>query len=484
MSTKRSGYIASVLRSQLLYLGLALTGSIALASCGPPRIDDPLETMRDINVGPNVHRAAMQQLDTEPDNEAYKEALSRMMWAPGFTIPIRLEALDRLSRSDLELCQRTLRLHLPRTDSLQWLEAQCEEIAKRDWKELSPALVSSWARVSGIMTDEQRPEYLALVKLHGKENVTDAVFTMFLESRSVAEQGLRTRCWALLIRLGQRDRLVQLMRSADVPADDLMLIDLRAAADDFGIVPVNREEILWIRKLRMPEYAAFWSEAKAAIGDVLPEARSDLQLRDLAIIVSAARHEPEVLRTTRDDLYTSVETYVRSQKRHESQSFAGVAGDWPQQLQQFRKTLTWSDLAAMRIAIRALQVPELRDHLFNYAERDMKDTTTEYGGILDLDAQGRFQLVEFPPKIRKHDLEFNAPQAMFDAAYTALFHFHYHTQKYDNSPYAGPGLGDVNYADNSRANCLVFTFINKNTLNVDYYRHGRVMVDLGEVKRN
>ena len=41
----------------------------------------------------------------------------------------------------------------------------------------------------------------------------------------------------------------------------------------------------------------------------------------------------------------------------------------------------------------------------------------------------------------------------------------------------------MNYADSMRANCLVFTFVHKDTLNVDFYRYGRVIVDLGEVKR-
>ena len=72
---------------------------------------------------------------------------------------------------------------------------------------------------------------------------------------------------------------------------------------------------------------------------------------------------------------------------------------------------------------------------------------------------------------------------MLDVAYTTLFHFHYHAQKYRNVKFAGPGLGDVNYADSMRANCLVFTFVREDTLNVDFYRYGRVIVDLGEVKR-
>ncbi len=76
-----------------------------------------------------------------------------------------------------------------------------------------------------------------------------------------------------------------------------------------------------------------------------------------------------------------------------------------------------------------------------------------------------------------------APQAMFDAGYTALFHFHYHVQRERNGDYAGPGFGDRNYADNTRANCLVLTSVGAGRINVDFYRHGGVVVDLGVVEQ-
>ena len=101
----------------------------------------------------------------------------------------------------------------------------------------------------------------------------------------------------------------------------------------------------------------------------------------------------------------------------------------------------------------------------------------------DLDRKGRFQVLEFPPRVRHHDQKFIPPQAMFDAGYSALFHFHFHVQRFRNSEYAGPGLGDIEYANNTRANCLVMTYVGEGRLNVDFYRHGSVVVDLGVVER-
>ena len=128
-----------------------------------------------------------------------------------------------------------------------------------------------------------------------------------------------------------------------------------------------------------------------------------------------------------------------------------------------------------------LALPEVVSHIFDYADRDRLDKTTEYGGVIGLDSLGRFEVLEFPPKFRRSDNEFIATQEMLDAAYTAVFHFHLHAQKYDNRRHAAPGTGDLFYADNTRANCLVFVFVDRNTMNVDYYRYDRVIVDLGEI---
>ena len=140
-------------------------------------------------------------------------------------------------------------------------------------------------------------------------------------------------------------------------------------------------------------------------------------------------------------------------------------------------------MAAIQLAQGALRLEAIRSHLFDYADRDHDDVSTEYGGVIALDEQGRYEVLEYLPRVRQHDLRFNASQEMFDKGYTSLFHFHYHAQRHRNGQHAGPGLGDMNYADNTRANCLVFSFVNEDRLNVDYYRHGRVIVDLGTIRR-
>jgi hypothetical protein len=434
---------------------------------------------------PTRQIAAMRTLDVEPENDEYIEVLHRIVWAPGYTVEVREAAIDRLAERDLDGLKTTIRRKLPNMNALQARRRICEIIAERGWVELTPALVSAWAvPILGYESERDRPEYKALAKLHGEEQIPDVIFDLFVESKRVSQQGLRTRCWELMHRLGYRERLVELLVENDPPPDDALLIDLHAAAVELGVIPHNREEILWLRKLRQPEHEAFWDEAASAVAALSPQRRLDLEIRDLAVVVSARRHDPELLEMSEAQLYSRLDAYLDTQRhRNRSSTYGGMGAGNRTRLLDWRSELTWGDLAAMLIAVQALQVPQVSAHLFDYAERDRKDESTEYGGVIRLDDRGRFEILEFPPRIRQHDQRFNASQEMIDAGYTAIFHFHMHVQRYRNSDYAGPGFGDDNYADNLRTNCLVFTFINENTLNVDYYRHGGVSVDLGGITR-
>jgi hypothetical protein len=451
---------------------------------GPLPVDDPYAALAQPNLSMRKHLGAMDALDARPDDPVYLQELTRIMYRPGYTIGVREAAFERLAVYDPEALIKTIRQHLPRMGARGWHERLCELIAEHEWTELTPALVSSWARRIGFVDDLQRAEYKALVRLYGQEHVIDAVFDVLVESTKPFQMGLRTRCWELLHRLGERQRLLELLASGEADPDDLMIADLRAAAIELRVVPRTREEILWVRKLRQPEHAEFWSQAAAAVHG-LPESRvRELELRDLPILVAASVHDPWLLTADESVLYGRVAAHVAAGRQHiDPDRFTGFPGAYEQRLVDHRNVLTWGDLAAMLLIVRAVEIPEVVAHLFDYADRDHEDETCEYGGVIRLDEQGRFEILEFPPRFRRRDNEFIASQEMMDASYTAVFHFHLHVQKYRNGRYAVPGIGDLNYADNTRANCLVFTFIDRDTLTVDFYRYSRVIVDLGEVER-
>jgi hypothetical protein len=462
-------------------------GALVAGGCSAKApMKNPLGALGSIEEPPRVHLAAMKQLDAAPPSPEYTQALRRLIWEPGYTPDVRREALQRLEKTDMDALKRTIELRLPGMTALEWRRELCQIIADRNWTDLSPTLARAWATPAGgwIMVETERPEYLALAKMYGKDHVIDQLFVIFAEADPATQQNLKARCWELLIRLGQQQRLEELIRASDPNTKDGMLRDLRVGLVDFGIVPSNLEEILWLRQLRQPEHAEFWSQAKAAMEHVSPEVRRDMELRTVPVVVALWKFDPQVLALSKDELYRRVDQQTRSTTRHAHKvNFAGWSGDYPQTLSEEKQRLQWGDLAAMLLAMNALQNREMLSHLFDYAERDRNETSTEFGGIIALDGKGRVEVKEFPPRTRQHDNIYYASQEMFDAGYDALFHFHFHAQKYDNEGYAGPHMGDLTYADNTRANCLVFTFVDRNTMNVDFYRHEKVIVDVGEIRR-
>jgi hypothetical protein len=463
-----------------------LTG-LAAGCTSPIAVDDP-QAAREVLASPGgsgrKHLGAMQTLDAQPDKEEYFKQLLAIMYRPGYTIEVREAALTRLAAYDLDALKRTIRQRLPRMGARGWHDRLCILIAERGWVDLTPALVSSWAQRVGFVDDLDRMEYTALVRLYGPDHVIDAVFEILVESSKPYQLGLRSRCWELLHRLGERERLEALLAQPPPDTTDLMMVDLHRASVELGVVPRTREEILWIRMLMQGEHAEFWSQAVAAVHDLPDTRRREMELRDLPILVAAAIHDPWLLNADKAEMYDRVAARISSSRVHvDPRRFEGFPGIYPQRLFEHRKKLTWGDLAAMYLAVQAADVSEVAAHLFDYALRDHEDTSCEYGGVIVLDEEGRFEILEFPPRYRRRDNEFIASQAMMNASYTAVFHFHLHVQRYRNERYATPGMGDLNYADSTRANCLVFTFVGADTLNMDFYRHGRVIVDLGEIHR-
>lgn len=184
---------------------------------------------------------------------------------------------------------------------------------------------------------------------------------------------------------------------------------------------------------------------------------------------------------------SNIEAIGGSSRTVYSPDFAGHDGGNPdffsERYESAQKKLTWGDRLAIAVAIEAVRSPELRAHLFECGDRDLADKASEHGGVIDLDQQQRFELVEFPSRSRGNDARYEAPQELMDAMYVGLYHTHLHAQAYDNRRYAGPHMGDFMFADATRANCLVLSFIDSDRLDVDFYRYDRVVVDLGTIRR-
>ncbi len=463
---------------------LAALATAALVTCGRT-ISNPAATLMETGRPTSIHVECMELLDASVGlrDQHYRDSLHQMLWRAGYTNDARQAALDRLWVVDKDGVVRTIRQRLPRMSNWTWLAQLCGWIADRGITELDEALISSWSRPTNhVQREEDRPEYAALAAMHSEDNIVDRIFKSFLESSRAWQEGYRTRCWELLHRLNERPRLVALLASAS-SSEDPLLDDLRHGAAELGIVPRNREEILWMRAIRDPKAREQWKEAVDAVADMSDLRRLDLELRDVPVAIAARRHAPELLLASTNDMLEQIANRVRDRRHYFETEGGGLADTREELFRHHRAEMTWGDAAAILLALRAMETPQVVAHFFDYAQRDLLDDTTEYGGVLALDAKGRFELIEFMPRIRQHDRRFNAPQEMLDRAYWSLFHFHFHAQRHRNGDHAGPGMGDKNYANNTRANCLVLTFVNEDTMNVDFYRHGHVIADLGTIER-
>jgi hypothetical protein len=427
----------------------------------------------------------MQVLDADPANEEYRRALRRIVIQPGWSVGLRREAWDRLVTNDPEGLKEALSLSLPKMEAFEWRREVCQRMADAGWVDMTPTLVRALAVPLPLWIPklEDRPEYLALMRLHG-DRISDVLYDLFLAADPIKESNLRARCWELLIITGQRERLVTLLADDSKATSDTLVIDMRASARDLSIIPSNREEILWIRSLRTPQHRSFWNEAAAAVAKMPQATRTTLAPKDIPVVVAAARHQPSLLARSREELLSELSALLSGpDTMRYTANFEGYGTRAAETIGAHAGALTWGDLAAIATLRQGMQVPQVRRHLFDYADRDLADRTTEYGGIIRLDAEGRFEVVEFPPRIRGSDVRFEASQEMFDAGYVALSHFHYHAQAYENHRYCGPHIGDFTYADATGVNGLVMTFVSRNRMNVDYYRKGRVVVDLGVIER-
>lgn len=468
-----------------------LPALILLVGCAPS-VRDPAATLADPTASLMHHRAAIGQLEATPrDDAAAIDAFQGLIYRSGYELDVRRRGLNQLLELDRARLVRTVRQRLPRITDKPWLRMLCTWIGEQAWSRseravLEEALCSSWGRPwTGGLPEMQRPEFIALRMLVRDDNLTDLVWAQLLAHDRPSQEAFRHRCWDLLHRLGARRQLVEWIQSVDPDTEaNPMLVDLHAAAVAFGTVPWNREEVLWLRKLREPERRVFWSKAAAACAQMPEKRRRGLRIRDLPTAVAAMRHRPDLAGGRVDSIVAALrQRLARVQHYRDVDAYYKDGVFVSEQLETHAAQLAWGDAVALTLALDALELQPVVEHFFDYADRDNKDTTTEYGGILSLDGKGRYEILEFKPRVRHHDLRFNAPQEMFDAGYTGLLHFHFHATTHRNREHAGPGFGDLQYADGTRANCLVLSFVDENTLNVDWYRHDGVVVDLGCVHR-
>lgn len=144
--------------------------------------------------------------------------------------------------------------------------------------------------------------------------------------------------------------------------------------------------------------------------------------------------------------------------------------------------LTEQDRLSLRLVQTALDSSDVRSSIFRARDLDLDDPSTEWGGTLDWGDDGWF-IEAAPGKSKVDDTVFQRRPSDFRKMFRGAIPFHFHARNLNMSAVAGPGGTDLQAAESHGVPALVFTSLSEDRLQVDWYRRGGVVVDLGEIER-
>jgi hypothetical protein len=349
---------------------------------------------------------------------------------------------------------------------------------ERGWVDFTPALVRAYAQPALGMKDLERPERSAIETLNPGKTIEQVIVEIFASADSGYDDKQQIAAWALLNRIRKPSTLIGLIEGR-VESSSLVR-DLRATAEQLRVLPCNREGVLWMRYLRHEASGSFWDGARRTVASIPPDRLEGLELRHMEVLMRASA---DARQRGRQELIARIERRLRqAEHTYKGPTYDAPMSEHPQRFASWRSDLAWADLVTIEMMLDLIEDQEMSKQLFDQADADIQDPTTEYGGVIDM-VDGRPVAQRYEPIARVHKWKYVPSQEMIHHLYTALAHYHFHAQHHHNSAHAGPGRGDLRLADHLRPNGLVFTFITPNKMNVDYYQPGKVVVDLGMIRR-
>ena len=144
--------------------------------------------------------------------------------------------------------------------------------------------------------------------------------------------------------------------------------------------------------------------------------------------------------------------------------------------------LNAQDRLSLRLVQTALDSSEVRSSLFRARDLDVQDRSTEWGGTLDWRHNG-WIIEAAPGQGDADDTLFQRSPSDFRKMFCGAIPFHFHARSLNMSAVAGPGGTDLQVAESHGVPALVITSLSEDRLQVDWYRRGGVVVDLGEIER-
>ena len=446
-----------------------------------------------------IHRAAEAARQGQADPTVLRLAMKKLAWSLDTPEAVRAAALETIlwDEDHAEDSLKLVRDMLPTEPGRQVVAVMSTAAADHQWLETTPALVRSLGRPVEGVKDEERAEYKALASLHTGVSIDRVVLDVFLNPQtdpgpSGLRLDMRTReaAWDVLGRLqpqtGQRGALLDL--SAEGDAEGLVVLGkLRMLRDELGVTPRSGEELRWAIRLvdqREGELRDWWAQARAAASTVFQDADSR-ELRHIEPMRWAGEHHAGWLNADRAGLLDELAARLRGRQVYtRTRQIRGNPNANAERLSFVRDALPWGDVLTLLVLDEATRDPAIASAIFEAADEDHRDETSEHGGVLWSDARG-FHAQGFSPRgtATPDDRRFTAPREMIDYSTAALAHFHFHVADWRNRDFAGPSPGDLDYAARFGRTCVVLTGIGRDELDVDAYFPTGVVLDLGGLAR-
>lgn len=456
-----------------------LLAAIELVGCVSQPVNQPLQVMADRQESLRRRLAAAEQVgspDRYADPQAAWLAYERIVFSDRQPEKLRLTLIDQMAAADVLRFWHIVDDKIVYVDHWPVMQHIFALAESQNYQPFVGTAVRSYARPSQRFDDADRPERQVIAALYPDQPVDETIWQVFtLENskwRKRYDLSHQAAAWVLLQRLASQQAIRDELMQTQGPTP--LVRDLQAAANVLDVLPATREQLLWLIALR--EDAEKWSHIEKRVTALTPAQRLGLALRHLATLLRAT---PAQLVMDRAQLAAQVDGRLRQVQIVPRTDPGGMVPRPPERFDEVRSRLVFADLLVLERIMETLGQPRVRQALLTQAEADRADEHSEYGGVLTF-AQGP---VTFTPELGGVDTRYVMPIEGIATLYNELAHYHFQVQEPDHAAYAGPGLGDLRFAQIFGCNAVVFTSVDADTLNADFYLGDGTIVDLGLRRR-
>lgn len=456
-----------------------LSITVAIAGCVSLPVKEPLNTLQDRESSTARRLTALHQLspiETADDPQQRWDIYKTIAWSDRQPDELRLALMQTMREQDAERFWNDADTYLDTVDRWQVMQPLFDLALEQRRTDFIPTLIRSYARPSKRYADHERPEAQTIITLQPDLTLTQTIWSVLVSGKSDINPQHRMAAWVLLSRLEEPGNLKEHLQALEInPAQTpAMIIDLQAAADVLDDLPSTREQVLALMALR--SNTTFWNRAVANAASLSPEQRAGLALRHLPLLIQL---QPNQTRLSTHDLDNRLQSELARNRIVARQDSGGLQPRPSERYIDHAQNLCWADMLALTLILERLNHVDVRRQLFEQADADHADTTSEHGGVLTFDRGA----IAFPSDITGLDNRYVMPTAGILDMQRELAHLHFQVQLHDHADYAGPGLGDIKFAERFGCHALVMTFVDENNLNGDFYLGDGTVIDLGVLSR-